>query len=69
MNYLYFSILAGFFAVGYSIWQTSKILGLPKGTADMTAISDAISEGAFAYLKRQYQVIAVIAAIIFVVLG
>ncbi len=68
MNYLTLSILAGLMAVAYGIFQTAKILKLPKGTADMIAIADAIAEGATAYLKRQYQIVAIIAVIIAVFL-
>ena len=68
MNFLYFSLFTGLFAVVYSVWQTMKILKLPKGTPDMIAIADAISEGAYAYLKRQYQVISIIAILIFIIL-
>ncbi|MBI3380073.1 sodium-translocating pyrophosphatase [Candidatus Gottesmanbacteria bacterium] len=68
MNYLNVSLLAGMSAVLYGVFQTIKILKLPKGTPDMVAIADAISEGAQAYLKRQYQIIAVIAILITIVL-
>lgn len=68
MNYLYLSFLAGIAAVIYGIFQTNKILKLPKGTPDMVAIADAIAEGASAYLKRQYQIVSLIALIIAIVL-
>lgn len=68
MNYIFVSIIAGLSAVVYGIWQTAQILKLPKGTPNMVAIADAIQEGAQAYLKRQYQIVAVIALIISVVL-
>lgn len=68
MNYLNLSFLAGLLAVGYGIYQTWRIVQLPKGTPDMIAISDAIAEGATAYMKRQYQVVAIIAILIFALL-
>ena len=68
MNFLYISLFAGAAAIVYSLWQTARILALPKGTPDMIAISDAIAEGAQAYLARQYKVIGIIAAVIFVIL-
>ncbi len=68
MNYLILSIFAGLAAVVYGIFQTVKILKLPKGTPDMVTIADAIEEGAQAYLKRQYQIIAIIAVFIAVLL-
>ncbi|HAU65528.1 TPA: hypothetical protein DCW32_03210, partial [Candidatus Woesebacteria bacterium] len=63
MNYLLVSSLAGIAAVVYGIIQTVRILKLPKGTPDMVAISDAIAEGAQAYLKRQYQVVGIISVV------
>lgn len=68
MNYISLSILAGLISVAYGLFQTWKILKLPKGTPDMIAISDAIAQGAQAFLKKQYQVVAIIAAIIFAIL-
>jgi len=68
MDFLYISLFAGAAAIVYSLWQTARILALPKGTPDMIAISDAIAEGAQAYLARQYKVIGIIAAVIFAVL-
>jgi len=68
MNFVNIGIFAGFIAIAYGILQTIRILALPKGTPDMIAISDAIAEGATAYLKRQYTVVSGIAALIFVVL-
>lgn len=68
MNLLNLSMLAAGAAIVYGIFQTLKILKLPKGTPDMVAISDAIAEGASAYLKRQYTVITLVAALIFALL-
>lgn len=68
MNLVNLGIFAGFIAIAYGIAQTVRILALPKGTPNMIAISDAIAEGASAYLKRQYTVVAGIAAIIFIIL-
>ena len=73
MNFLFYPILAGLISVAYALYQSFRILKLPQGTPDMNAISDAIAEGASAYLKRQYQVVAVIAlltcGILFFTLG
>lgn len=68
MNFLLLSSLAGGAAVVYGLWQTMRILALPKGTPNMVAIADAISEGASAYLSRQYRVVAIIAAVIAAIL-
>jgi K(+)-stimulated pyrophosphate-energized sodium pump len=68
MNFITLSLIAGGIAIAYGIIQTLRILSLPKGTPDMVAISDAIAEGAQAYLARQYKVIGAIAVVIFAVL-
>src|SRR3989344_7129056 len=68
MQNVYFPLLAGFIAVAYALIQTFKILKLPRGSQAMIAISDAIAEGAKAYMRRQYKIISLIAILIFVVL-
>ncbi len=68
MNFVNLAIASGLLAIAYGILQTVRILALPKGTPNMVAISDAIAEGAQAYLKRQYTVVAAIAAVIFAIL-
>lgn len=68
MNAILISSLAGAAAIIYGIIQTVRILKLPKGSDDMVAISDAIAEGAQAYLKKQYTVIGIIALVIAVIL-
>lgn len=68
MNIITLSTGAGILAVIYGIFQSVRILKQPKGTSDMITIADAISEGARAYLKRQYQVIAIIAFVLALIL-
>lgn len=68
MNAILISSLAGAAAIIYGIIQTVRILKLEKGSDDMVAISDAIAEGAQAYLKKQYTVIGIIALVIAVIL-
>ncbi len=68
MNSLIVATVAGLLAVAYGIFQTVQILSLPKGTPNMVAISDAIAEGAQAYLRRQYKVVALIAIAIAVIM-
>lgn len=59
------ALLAGFLSILYAIFLTTKILKNPRGDGKMNEISDAIAEGAAAYMKRQYSVIAVIGLVIF----
>lgn len=68
MNIVVIALFAGLAAIVYGIVQTIRILSLPKGTPDMVAISDAIAEGAQAYLKRQYTVIGIISIFVFALL-
>src|SRR3989338_910879 len=64
MSYLNISILSGLLAVVYGLFQSWRILQLPRGDKAMNAISDAIAEGANAYMKRQSKVLLVIALVI-----
>ncbi len=67
-NILPVSIAAGILSILYGVFLTTRVLSHPKGNAKMNAIADAIAEGAAAYMKRQYTVVAIIGAIIFVLL-
>lgn len=59
------AIFASVLSLVYAYFQTKKILKAPRGDKKMNAISDAIQEGAEAYMKRQYTVVALIGIIIF----
>src|SRR5438270_635532 len=63
------TIFAGVLSIAYGLFLTSRVLAQPRGNNKMNAIADAISEGAAAFLKRQYQVVAVIGIILFIGLG
>ncbi|MBI2598604.1 sodium-translocating pyrophosphatase [Candidatus Curtissbacteria bacterium] len=60
-----FALIASVAAILYGIITAFRIVSLPSGTPKMRAISDAIAEGAAAYLQRQYMVIAAVAVVIF----
>jgi K(+)-stimulated pyrophosphate-energized sodium pump len=61
-------ILVGVISLIYSIFLIFNVLSNPRGDQKMNEISDAIVEGAGAYMKTQYTVIAIIGAIIFAIL-
>ncbi len=66
---LVFVFLAGILSLGIALRLAKKLEAADAGTPRMREISGAVREGAMAYLKRQYQVIAVIAVLITLVLG
>lgn len=56
-------------AILYGIITSFKITSLDPGSPKMRLISDAIAEGASAYLTRQYRVVALVAIVIFAALA
>ncbi len=68
MNPINLALWGGALSVLYGLYLTGKIMRLPKGTADMNAISDAIAEGASAFIKREYSAITLISVVIIAVL-
>jgi len=55
--------------VAYGIGLTVWLLRLPQGNERMQEIAKAIQEGASAYLRRQYQTIAIVAVVPFLLIG
>lgn len=55
---------AGVLAIGYAVWQIVRIMAMPAGDKKMQAVAAAILEGANAYLKKQYTVIAAVALVV-----
>ena len=64
---LWLIVLAGALSIVYGIVTTRGLLAADAGSARMQEISAAVREGAAAYLKRQYQTIAMVGAVIFVI--
>src|SRR3954469_14692541 len=64
-----FALICAGAAVAYGLWLTIWLLGRPAGTERMQEIARAVQEGAAAYLRRQYQTIAVVAIVPFLLLG
>ncbi len=65
---VYFALACAVAAVAYGLVSTRWILGLPQGNERMKQIAAAIQEGAGAYMKRQYTIIAVVGVVMFVLL-
>lgn len=56
-------------AIIYGIVLIEKVLKMPAGNEKMQEIAKAIQEGAKAYLNRQYKTVAVVAVVLFIVVG
>lgn len=61
---LNFAMLASIIAVLYGLFTISWINKQPAGNDKMKEISDAIAQGASAYLNRQYTTIAIVGAVL-----
>jgi K(+)-stimulated pyrophosphate-energized sodium pump len=64
-----FALLCALTAIVYGAYLTVWLLRQPAGTERMQEIARAVQEGAAAYLRRQYQTIAVVAIVPFLLLG
>ncbi len=56
-------------AILYGLFLIQKITKLPAGNDKMKEIAKAIQEGAKAYLNRQYKTIALVAVVLFIIIG
>jgi K(+)-stimulated pyrophosphate-energized sodium pump len=63
-----FALVCAVAAVAYGLISAQWILGLPQGNERMRQIAAAIQEGAGAYMKRQYTIIAAVGVVMFVAL-
>ncbi len=68
-----FSLLVSLFALVVAGYLARYVLRQDSGTPEMRAISDAIREGAEAFLRRQYRTIGImtlsLAVVMFVCYG
>jgi K(+)-stimulated pyrophosphate-energized sodium pump len=62
---LVFVLACALFALAYGVWSIRWLLAKPTGSQEMLAISQAIQEGASAYLNRQYTTIAMVGVVLF----
>src|SRR3954470_20185137 len=67
-QFLVFTIVSSLIAIVYGLVLARIISKKSPGNEKMQAISNAIAEGAKAYLNRQYKTIAVIAVVLFVII-
>ncbi|MGH2549935.1 MAG: sodium/proton-translocating pyrophosphatase, partial [Thermomicrobiales bacterium] len=62
-------IIFGLLAIAFAGWLARDVLGRDTGTPEMQKVSDAIYQGALAYLKRQNKTIAMLAIVTAIVMG
>jgi K(+)-stimulated pyrophosphate-energized sodium pump len=63
------AIIISLVALGYAGFLSYRIMKISPGTEKMQQISNAIKEGAMAYMARQYKTIGIFAVVIAAVLG
>ncbi len=61
--------VVGIIAVLFAAWLAANVLHRDTGTAAMQEIAGTIFEGAMAFLRRQYQTIAMLAIVTAVIIG
>jgi len=66
--FLWIAIAVGFLSLVAAVLFARNVLANDSGTPEMRMISDAIREGAEAFMKRQYSAIAILAVVIAVIL-
>jgi len=64
MNNLYYVLGAGVLAMVYAFWKTSWINDQDEGTDRMKQIGASIADGAMAFLKAEYRVLAIFVVIV-----
>jgi K(+)-stimulated pyrophosphate-energized sodium pump len=68
-GYIWFALIASLVAIIYGLLLARTILKKSAGNARMQEIAKAIQDGAGAYLNKQYKTIAMIAVVLFLIIG
>lgn len=68
-NLLYAIPAFGVLALLYTLWKSSWVSGQEEGTDKMKRIANNISEGAMAFLKAEYKVLAIFVVAVAILLG
>ncbi|MBF0329147.1 MAG: sodium-translocating pyrophosphatase [Nitrospirae bacterium] len=63
-----FSLVCGLAGVAYALYTAAWVSKQDAGSKRMQDISNAVKEGAYAFLAREYKTVAMVAAVLFVVL-
>ncbi len=68
-NIIMFSLAAGLVGVIYSLATAAWIMKQNSGSEKMKEISDAVREGATAFLKREYMSVAIVAVVLIAIIA
>ena len=63
-KFLYAALGSGVLALAFAAWKTSWIHKQDPGTERMQEIGGSVREGAMAFLKREYSVLAVVVVLV-----
>ncbi len=66
---VYFALACGALSVIYALFTTAWVMKQPTGNERMVFISNAVREGAQAFLRREYTTVAFVGVIILVILA
>jgi K(+)-stimulated pyrophosphate-energized sodium pump len=61
--------ISAVFALGFAVYFYRKMMAAPAGTDRMIEIAQYVREGAYAYLFRQYSVVAIVFVILLAIFG
>ena len=64
MEYLYYVIGSGIVAMLFSFWKASWINSQDEGSDRMKQIGASIADGAMAFLRAEYRVLAIFVVIV-----
>ena len=67
-NIILFALICGAVGIAYSLITASWVLKQDKGSERMQAISDAVREGATAFLTREYKTVAMVGVVVTILL-
>src|SRR6201996_1761268 len=66
--FLWIAMVAGILGLVFALFLAKSVLGYDSGTPEMRVISNAIREGAEAFMSRQYTTIAALAVVLAIAL-
>lgn len=67
-KFITWAIVGSLIGIAYGLYLIFWILKKPAGTSKMQEVAKAIQDGARAYLKKQYQVVAIVAVILAIII-